>query len=525
MANGFEDLGAVTVKPNDFSDLGGIPVSQRRSPVIQRVLNPVPEEFRQQQILLNEPSLMGAGRRFATPIVGGVETLGSMLSKSYDEVGNLINQGQTDLSGALGSAIKTALETGSRVVGDPTTMIASKIEEYKNNPSSLLEDALRSVVAPFPTVGALFPSGTSQKDLESELKKSQLSQELNKERARGYTSNIPGINSLPGQVQSNVADIGLMLAPGATKAGRAQLRTLRPSTPNGIFTNLAENRAPATLSQVAESALDFTPEQVAQSVPTAVQRVRQVVGKETPTTAREGISALDKTEKEILNQRLDINEAADNRGLIVNGNQALDSARSVLDEIKIITNAEKDKILKKAEELYSGERPPTDGQLVQMQLNEKLKGFYNAEDPVESAQLLVDKAIRDSYANQMDEISQIMTGRAESPYSDIGAIIETRNALRKMLERVEGSEADKKTGLKRGASKIPLSKTGVVAKSADTVLSKVQKNQLRKLNEATQRIFSEGEASIVSPEIPVQTLEELLSSKTRTGTKPQPIRF
>lgn len=432
------------------------------------------------------------------------------------------------IGGQLNNA-QTLAESGARLVfdlGSTINQLGSKVlRDFSQNP---IESSINALVAPISPLMQLYNLRSrtpNQQQIDNFLEDQLRSTQTQAVKTQPLLPEVLGEADI--QAADDIASASTLIpAVGPTvrgiKTGAKALTNLKAPR---ILTNLAENRAPATLSQVAESTLDFTPEQVAQSVPTAVQRVRQVVGKEIPTTAREGISALDKTEKEILNQRLAINEAADNRGLIVNGNQALDSARSVLDEIKIITNAEKDKILKKAEELYSGERPPTDGQLVQMQLNEKLKGFYNAEDPIEGAQLKVDLAIRDSYAQQMDEISQIMTGRAESPYSDIGAIIETRNALRKTLDQIEGTEANKKTGLKKGASKIPLTRTGMVAKGADTVLSQVQKNQLRKLNEATQRIFSEGEASIVSPEIPAQTLEELLSSKTRTGTNPQPIRF
>lgn len=222
---GFEPIS--DVKSSTYPE-GFIPIQRASPPAIQRDLNLVPEEFRQEQILLNEPSLTGAARRLGSQYQSAKDIL-SVFPKASSEIENLIKQGsngQLTQGNALGSALKTALETGARVVGDPVTFLASKAEEYRNNPSASLEDALRLTIAPFPMISALIPSGTSQEDLESQIRKSQLSQAIGLERSKGYISNVPGVNSLPGQVQSNVSDVGLLLSPGATKSGRAAIRSI-----------------------------------------------------------------------------------------------------------------------------------------------------------------------------------------------------------------------------------------------------------------------------------------------------------
>lgn len=194
------------------------------SPSIQKDLSVVPESFRKEQVALNEPSIAGFGRRLQNQVSEGSQVVGGLLDmvpKGLEEALKLAQQSTTSPGDTLGSLLKTALEAGTRIGGDPVNMLASKLEEYRNNPSSIPGDLARTLVAPIPGASALIPKSTSESSLESMLQSSQLSEELGKERSKGYSSNL-----IPqGQVQSNLSDLALLASPIGSKGVRAGVRS------------------------------------------------------------------------------------------------------------------------------------------------------------------------------------------------------------------------------------------------------------------------------------------------------------
>lgn len=498
----------------------------------QAISEPSPRDvFAQQYIKEQQAGPIRKAASSVGDIINAVKSIPSTLLKGgkglsdtiSQDVAALQNPQQATLGDNVKRAILGALVPGAGLLPNTTQSVLEGTERAFNLEPFIRQQIDKIAANPLATFPRMFlqPRTPTEDEISQAFVANQEAQNPATNGSQPILPEVIGKTNIPAAQGVALAEQLAPLVPGAVRIASSPIQIAKAVSGKiapQIISNIAENRAPATLSQIAENALDFTPEQVAEHVPTAVGRVKQLIGNEVPKTAQEGVSALDKAENELYSQRQQINQAADVAGMVVNGNQAVEAAKSALDEIKTITQDEKSKILKKAEELYSGEKKPTEGQSVQEQLNAKLKGFYSAEDPVATAQQNVDLAIRNSYANQMDQINQAMTGRAETPYSDIGNIIETRNALSKKLDQIRMSEADKKGGIGRGPVKIPTSVYGAKAKTANTVLNSLQKNQLTKLNEATQRIFSEGSASIVSPEIPAATLEDLIKSKKSNQT-------
>lgn len=279
--------------------------------------------------------------------------------------------------------------------------------------------------------------------------------------------------------------------------------------------------APATMEDSIISSLNLSPDDidaVVPKVPTAVERTLQVSGK-VPQTAEEAIKAMKDARKSLYNERLEINNAAESQGLVVNGDEAVRQAEDVLNNLTTISEKQKSAILDDLKEVYSGEKKPSTGQKIQEDLNNEFSaafanGTIDRANPAFQARL----AIRDSVANQMDEIGQIVTGRAETPYSDIGNLIEVQGNLENTLNQLKVSKAAIKTGIKKVPGRLPGSKTEAATKITRGALTPFQKTQIEKLDDNVRRVF--GEQTQRPPMLPI---EEEIVNQLRSARSSAPI--
>ena len=294
------------------------------------------------------------------------------------------------------------------------------------------------------------------------------------------------------QIRSpGAAGLGEFIANAATLAGAKPFEK-GMSVVEKMFPKVASRIAPATVEQTAMAALDLPKADVARHIPIVTRRVAETVGT-VPKTAEEAVNVLNKAEDALYQGRKAINEQAAQEGLVASGDKAIQAAKDKLDSIPNLLPKEKEAILNDLTERYGGDHSPQKGQEFQQRLNHELSSQYANETfdraaPANEARV----AVRDSFANQMDQISKAITGKDETPYSDIGSLIEVRDNLVKQLEKLQGKEAAAKTGIQKAATDIPVTKYHVIRKIEKSALGPFQKTQLEKLDAAIQKIFSEG---------------------------------
>lgn len=250
--------------------------------------------------------------------------------------------------------------------------------------------------------------------------------------------------------------------------------------------------APATVQQSAMAALDFTEPQVQQHIPIVTQRVQEIVKKQ-PKNAQEALKFINDAENALYNERKAANTLAEEEGLVVRGNDALQAATDVLNAIPTITQRQRDEILRELTPVYRGNKSPIEGQAIQQRLNKEFKaqyenGTFDKAAPLNEAKL----AIRDSFATQMDEIHKLVTGVDETPYSDIGSLIEVGGALQDKITKLSAREAATKTGIETRPSSLPATKFQALNRARRTLLTPFQKNQLERLDDNIVKVFKES---------------------------------
>lgn len=338
-----------------------------------------------------------------------------------------------------------------------------------------------------------------------------------------------------------IAEVGKEVGSMASTAARTAKVAPREIF-EAAFPKVAARTAPATPQQTAMAALDFELPQVERHIPIVTKHVSELV-KKTPKTADEALSFINQAEDTLYKGRTAINKQAAEQGLVAKGDQALAEAKAILDDIPTISDDAKNAIMRDLEPIYRGDKTPQQGQALQQRLNKEFdaqyaNGTFDKANPLNEARL----AIRDSFARQMDEINRVITGSNETPYSDIGSLIEVRGGLQTKLRKLQGAEAAAKTGIEKAptAGRVSTTKAGLRSQVAKKVITPFQKSQLEKLDDAVQTIFTPSGRRVpprIAPTVeeidvlrgtyspsqaPVQTLEQLIEQ--RIATYPANIR-
>lgn len=380
-------------------------------------------------------------------------------------------------------------------------------------------------------IGGLIPSVNVARQLESRtpsegeiaqfIANQNLSNQLNVVKSQPIVPEVIGDVNVPLAEDIEIGAAAIPLVGPTLRGARALGGAIASPIRTGqallerIAPTIGARTAPATVEQSAMAALDFTPAQVQQHIPVVTQRVSELVGK-IPKTADEAISFINKAEDQLYADRLDFNSAATKQGLVVKGDVALQEARSTLDSIPTITEAQKSSIMDDLTDIYKGDHLPDKGQSFQQRLNKEFSaqyenGTWDKAAPVNEAKI----AIRNSFANQMDEISQAITGRADTPYADIGSLIEFKGSLSDKLIKLKQTEAARKTGIEKAPGRIPTTKVGAVTKVGRSALTPFQKTQIEKLNQNVERIFTES-----AKQPPVLPLEQSIIDALKKAQSP-----
>lgn len=286
-----------------------------------------------------------------------------------------------------------------------------------------------------------------------------------------------------------------------------------------IAPKVAARSAPATVEAVGNSVLDIPEEEVSKLLPVVKKRVYEV-SDTTPETSGELLSSIKKAKQNLYNERTAVTKVADEQGLAPSGDKAVQEAKNVLDNMKTISKNKKTEVLNEISDIYGGKKTSVEGQDIQEQLNNKFsEAFKNDTLDRSDAKFQAEKAIRDSFADQMDEIHQSITGLDDTPYSDIGKLIETETALQKKVDSLKGVVNKAKTGIESAPGKLPVYKHGFTHKAINAIAGPLQKNQVEKLDAAIPRLF-EGEADVAAQKLSPEEISSLRSKYTAGPEEP-----
>lgn len=523
--------------------------TQEEAQAILASLPPTPKSQPKKRFSANTPRLSpeknSLNQFISAQRAGPIEKLGNQLSNAFDSfvtkpieavgsaaegigrvAGEASTQEQNPLLAVLGGPLQnpifqdlaqTGLEAGARGVFDLGNAINQLATKTANNP----ENILKALGAGIPLVQAmdLLPHTPTNEEINQFIADQSKARQVGAVKSQPLLPEVIGNTDVPlanalETVGTQVAPIAAPLLRGTAGAISSPIQTVK-SLGRGVVETvapqIAARTAPATVEQSAMAALDFTKDQVQQHIPVVTQRVSEIVGK-VPKTTSEAIKFIDDAENQLYKDRLEVNNAAEKAGYVVSGDDAIQAAKDTLDSIPSMTDSQRAKIISDLEDAFKGDHTPDKGQAIQQRLNKEFSaqfenGTFDRAAPLNEAKL----AIRNSVADQMDQIQKAVTGREETPYSDIGSLIEVKGSLKDKLNKLEGREAAQKTGIEARPSKLPISKTEAATKAGRSILSPFQKTQIERLDQNVQRIFSESPQQIRASEIPQPSLNELRS--------------
>lgn len=460
------------------------------------------EAFEQQFIAAGTqtPSQQALGA-LAAPFRAGtglVTGIGDLALKGVQGVGSIAGGGNV-----IGDVIQTAGEVVPRASFDIANAIRQAFQSPQAATASLrglntLSNPIASAIQAFAQPQLAPTQAQAQQAFQDELVNRAFEEQAQQgvasvgQRALGLvpagTANIDVARAAPLLIGAEVpAAAGVRALASPVQTARSVLGAVAP--------RVAARTAPATVEQSAMAALDITREEVARHVPIINQRVLEI--QKAPKTASEALKAANTAEASLYQDALVADKAATQQGLGPRSDLILQNVEETLNNIPTLLPEERVALLQDARARYSDVSTPAKGRALQQRLNKEFQAQY-ANDTFDRAAPAneVKLAVRNSIAEQMDEINKAVTGVDATPYSDIGSLIEFKGNLGKQIQRIEGAEARSKTGLASAKpSRIPTSKTEAALQIKRSALSPLQKTQLEKLDQNVSRLFTEGEAA------------------------------
>lgn len=412
----------------------------------------------------------------------------------------------------LGSDIKTAVET-ARMLGTEALDIPSQTqqaleiaaERQRSNP---IRNTLRLANPAFGNVlnALLPPEQASQAELNKAYEVYVQQESTKRAQARPEQQIIGDI--IPGEANLDVAkgvkELVKLASPligaeerAATSALSKKIAASLKSPKEGLknlTATLSARTAKATPEQQAQSAFGLDKVDAPQHMPVVIKHLDEVEGglPKGRGAAERTVKLIDDAEGKAYQRREDVNQQASDRGLSVNFDEALSDAKAVLDADTITPQATKTAIFNELKGLYSGSATPQKGHTVQRQLNNKFKNDFAANKLSKSdLRFQTELAIRNNIANQMDELTKLITGVNDRPYAEIGSLIEVRGGLQSKIDALEAVESDIKTGFSGTVSPdVTRPKTAVVRELVKGPRSPLRASGMEILDKAVEGAFS-----------------------------------
>lgn len=458
-----------------------------------------------------------------SPLQRALEPLVSSVQSGIG-LADLIKQGVVGLGktavspNALGNLQQTATEIVPRLTYETGNALREALQNPLGTIGSIgaatnpIAAALQALVTPTipPT------QSEAQTAFENEL----VNREFQKQGEQGIASFGQQQLGLPVAGEANIPTA--RLAPLVLGAGelapivRSSIKTAAAPIKRVITRSL-----PATAEQSAMAALDLTKEEVARHIPIVNQRVSEVT-KAIPKTANQALKDVNTAEASLYQDALAADKLATQQGLAPRADLIIRNVEDTLNKIPNLLPEERIALLEDAKARYTDVSTSAKGRALQQRLNKEFEAQYANETfdraaPANEVKL----AVRNSIAEQMDEIAKAVTGKDASPYSDIGSLIEFKGNLGKTLQRIEGAEARTKTGIGSAKStNLPITKTQAAYQAKKTILTPLQKTQLEKLNQNVSKIFRKGEKSGEAVPLSPEARQTLIQKYSPQPTPP-----
>lgn len=536
---------------NEFGD--PIQVIQEAPVLPQLPIAPAPITAEQQSINEFIRSREAGPISRAASSVGGL--LNALIAEPVRAIGGTASQvgevlGRTGVVPADESPIKTAIlgsipygraipelaqtgaEAGARTLFGAGNFINQLVDRATTGVSEAIDNPLQAALTMNPVsrlLSAFAPGRTpSQEEIDQFLMDQRRTAAIESVLSEPLVPEVIGEANIPlAENLQTVAASVPVVPPLVRAAGRgistgaravaSPIQTAR-SALQRVAPTLSERIAPvATLDDAVISTLRLGPDDIdtiLPRVPTAVERTLQTTAGKVPETAQEAIAAMKQTRNRLYKERVAANKLADEQGLRVNLERSLQEAEDAINSQTNLSPARKEAMIKELRDTHSGEKTPAQGQKIQEELNDELSNAYENET-IDQLSLVGKKAFRDSVASQMDDIGQAVTGRAETPYRDIGNLIEVQGRLQRSLNEIRIARAESVTGIRRTPQGVPVTRMGAASRAGKVALSPFQKTQMEKLNQNVQRIFSEQPARP-----PVLPLEQSAITDLRASFAP-----
>lgn len=446
---------------------------------------------------LTAPVRFGAGlaKGLGETAIKGVQGVGSIYGKAAGQ------QSLTDLlKSYYGDVTQTVGEAGPRAVAEIANAVRQGFQSPQAAEATLrsateianpLQAALMTLIAP----KAAPTPAQAQQNFEESLVNQAFAQQLEQpiaELAQREAGLVPA-----GTANIDVARAAPLLI-GAETVVPAAIRGTAGLITSAIapIQRAVSRSLPATVEQSAMAALDVTAEEAARHIPVINQRILEISPKAAaPKTAADALKRATEAEASLYQDALVADKAATQQGLAPRSDLIISNVEETLNNIPSLLAEERAALLNDARARYTDVSTPAKGRALQQRLNKEFEAQY-ANDTFDRAAPAneVKLAVRNSIAEQMDEINKAVTGLDASPYSDIGSLIEFKGNLNKTLQNIQRAEARTKTGI--GSSKstaIPTSKAQALFQTKKSLLSPFQKTQLEKLDSNVSKIFTKGE--------------------------------
>lgn len=532
----FDEFGGVIVEstPQDVQvdEFGGIIVQAPQAEAPKASPTAEQEAFAQQFIQQNTqtPTQQIISALTAAPRagLGLAKGLSEIALKGVQGVGSLYGEaaGQPTLADTIknfnANAAQTALEILPRigyelgqgaVAGFQSPETATSTLRQLGAISNPIAAAIQAAVSP--------QAAPTESQAQQAFQESLVNEALAKQGEQGiFETAQRALGGEPiGTANIDVARAVPVVAPLAGVAPTA-VRALAAPIQRAITRTL-----PATVEQSAIAALDITAEEAARHIPVVNQRILEIAPKAAaPKTAAEALNLAKTAEASLYQDALVADKLATKQGLAPRSDLIMANVEDTLNKIPSLLPEERAALLADARARYTDVSTTAKGRALQQRLNKEFEAQY-ANDTFDRAAPAneVKLAVRNSIAEQMDEINKAVTGLDASPYSDIGSLIEFKGNLNKTLQNIQRAEARQKTGIGSGKSaSVPTTKVQAIYQGKKSLLSPFQKTQLEKLDSNVSKIFKQGERAGEAAALDAEVQQGLVSKYSQQAPPPLP---
>lgn len=432
---------------------------------------------------------------------------------------------------SVGDAVQTGIEVVPRLTYDLANAarqaIASPVQTVRavNQMVNPLGAALRALVLP----QAAPTDAEAQQAFENELVNRAFQEQ-------GKTGIAEFAQTQAGMVPVGTADIDVARAApavsGLVQAGPAAVRAVARGLPGALESLVT---APAsrviarlrpTASQSAMSALKLTADEVESILPVAVPAITRAAGKATPTAA-EILQATPKARAALFDETTSGLQQSSNLGLVVNGRSAADDAiKALQSDARFVQDSPQEltRLLKKYEK-YQTDIDPLTGRKYLQDTNSGLISYWNKtakgqKVDLTDAEVRAERAFAANLSGQIDDLYKIGSGKAGSPYRDIGRIIELEKNLSLEKEAAEAAFAQRVAPTRvRGSSSIPQGRFEAARRVGRGITSGLRKTEIELLDTRLKEAFRGTPKRQPVADIP-QDVRDVLAQRYQPSAPP-----